>query len=104
MIRSYYQIKLLQNLQQLLKTTKRIKSITTISMSLFLLVIELNRSKAREEATELFARLRSDGLSAIWGNLQQSIFGEPAYATIESKAAHLLYFVVKNHPFDLTQH
>ena len=54
---------------------------------------------AREEATELFARLRSDGLSAIWGNLQQSIFGEPAYATIESKAAHLLYFVVKNHPF-----
>jgi prophage maintenance system killer protein len=54
---------------------------------------------AREEATELFARLRSDGLSAIWGNLEQTIFGEPAYATIESKAAHLLYFVVKNHPF-----
>jgi prophage maintenance system killer protein len=54
---------------------------------------------AREEATELFARLRSDGLSAIWGNLQQTIFGEPAYGTIESKAAHLLYFVVKNHPF-----
>ena len=22
----------------------------------------------------------------------------PAYATIESKAAHLLYFIVKNHP------
>ena len=54
---------------------------------------------AREEATELFARLRSDGLSAIWGNLEQTIFGEPAYATVESKAAHLLYFVVKNHPF-----
>ena len=54
---------------------------------------------AREEATELFARLRSDGLSTIWGNLQQTVFGEPAYATVESKAAHLLYFVVKNHPF-----
>jgi len=27
------------------------------------------------------------------------VFGEPAYPTIESKAAHLLYFVVKNHPF-----
>lgn len=27
------------------------------------------------------------------------MFGEPAYPTIESKAAHLLYFVVKNHPF-----
>ena len=27
------------------------------------------------------------------------MFGDPAYPTIESKAAHLLYFVVKNHPF-----
>lgn len=27
------------------------------------------------------------------------MFGEPAYPSLESKAAHLLYFVVKNHPF-----
>ncbi len=33
------------------------------------------------------------------GNLDQSVFGEPAYPTIESKAAHLIYFVIKNHPF-----
>ena len=26
-------------------------------------------------------------------------FGAPAYPTLESRAAHLLYFVVKNHPF-----
>ena len=25
--------------------------------------------------------------------------GEPAYPTVESKAAHLLYFVIKDHPF-----
>ena len=54
---------------------------------------------ARGEATELFARPRDDGLAGIFGNLEQSVFGEPAYPTIESKAAHLLYFVVKNHPF-----
>jgi len=54
---------------------------------------------ARGEATELFAKPRGDGLSALLGNLNQSIFGESAYPTIESKAAHLLYFVVKNHPF-----
>ncbi len=54
----------------------------------------------RGEATELFANLRSkDGLAAIFGNLEQTVFGEPAYPTVESKAAHLLYFVVKNHPF-----
>ena len=51
------------------------------------------------EATKLFANEREDGLSSIWGALEQSVFGEPAYPTIESKAAHLLYFVVKNHPF-----
>lgn len=53
----------------------------------------------RGEATELFALPRGDGLSSLLGNLDQSIFGEPAYPTIQSKAAHLLYFVVKNHPF-----
>lgn len=54
---------------------------------------------ARGEATELFARDRVDGLAALLGNLEQSVFGEPAYPSVEAKAAHLLYFVVKNHPF-----
>ena len=53
----------------------------------------------RGEATDLFAKPRAEGLTGIFGNLAQSVFGEPAYPTIESKAAHLLYFVVKNHPF-----
>lgn len=54
---------------------------------------------ARGEATELFARPRGDGLAALLGNLGQSVFGQSAYPTVQSKAAHLLYFVVKNHPF-----
>lgn len=54
---------------------------------------------SRGEATDLFARERGDGLDALLGNLDQSVFGEPAYPTIEAKAAHLLYFVIKNHPF-----
>ena len=54
---------------------------------------------ARGEATELFALERGDGFSALLGNLEQSVFGEPAYPSIEAKAAHLLYFVIKNHPF-----
>lgn len=54
---------------------------------------------AKGEASDLFAQPRDDGLAAIFGNLNQSVFGEPAYPTLESKAAHLLYFVVKNHPF-----
>lgn len=53
----------------------------------------------RGEASDLFGREREDGLSAILGNLDQTVFGEPAYPSIEAKAAHLLYFIVKNHPF-----
>ncbi|MEG1833956.1 MAG: virulence protein RhuM/Fic/DOC family protein [Burkholderiaceae bacterium] len=54
---------------------------------------------ARGEASELFARERADALSALLGNLEQTAFGEPVYPSIEAKAAHLLYFVIKNHPF-----
>ena len=53
----------------------------------------------RGEATDLFARDRGDGLAALLGNLDQTVFGEPAYPSVEAKAAHLLYFVIKNHPF-----
>ena len=63
----------------------------------------LNNLKAqlitRGEAMDLFAKPRGDGLDSVLGNLEQTVFGEPAYPTIESKAAHLLYFMVKNHPF-----
>jgi len=54
---------------------------------------------ARGEATDLFARERGDAFDALLGNLDQSVFGEPAYPSVEAKAAHLLYFVIKNHPF-----
>ncbi len=54
---------------------------------------------AKGEASHLFAQVRDSGLAGIFGNLNQTVFGEPAYPTVESKAAHLLYFVVKNHPF-----
>ena len=54
---------------------------------------------ARREATSLFAQERGDAFAALVGNLDQTVFGEPAYPSVEAKAAHLLYFVIKNHPF-----
>lgn len=63
-------------------------------------IVRLKRDLlARGEATELFGREREDGLAALLGNLDQSVFGEPAYPTVEAKVAHLLYFVIKNRPF-----
>lgn len=52
------------------------------------------------EATDIFAQERSAGsIGGIVGNVMQSFGGKPVYASIEEKAAHLLYFMVKNHPF-----
>lgn len=51
------------------------------------------------QATDLFAQEREDAMAALLGNLDQTAFGQPVYASVESKAAHLLYFVIKNHPF-----
>jgi len=53
------------------------------------------------EATELFAQEKSKGsLDSILKNVFQNVFGQELYPSVEEKAAHLLYFVVKNHPFN----
>jgi len=51
------------------------------------------------QATELFGRDRADGLASILGNLEQTWGGSPVYPNVATRAAHLLYFVIKNHPF-----
>ena len=55
----------------------------------------------KKQATDLFAQEKTKGaLEGILGNVFQSVFGKDAYPSIEEKAAHLLYFIVKNHPFN----
>jgi len=54
----------------------------------------------KKQATDLFARSRQkSGLEGIVGNVMQSFGGKDLYPGLEDKAAHLLYFIVKNHPF-----
>lgn len=55
---------------------------------------------ASGEATELFGTEREKGgLDSLFHNVFQSFDGEDVYPTVEEKAAHLLYFTVKNHVF-----
>jgi death-on-curing family protein len=55
----------------------------------------------RGEASPLFAQEKRVGnLAGIVGNVFQTVFGQDAYPSIEEKAAHLLYFIIKNHPFN----
>lgn len=55
---------------------------------------------AKKQATELFGQEKSkDAVGGIVGNVLQSFGKKAIYPTIEEKAAHFLYFMVKNHPF-----
>ena len=55
----------------------------------------------KKQATPLFAQEKKGGaLAGILGSVFQTVFGEDAYPTVEEKAAHLLYFIIKNHPFN----
>ena len=49
--------------------------------------------------SSLFGREKDQGFKGLLGAIYQSFGGQDLYPTIEEKAAHLLYFVVKNHPF-----
>lgn len=55
--------------------------------------------QAQGEATPLFGQERGHGLAGLLGAIGQSFGGRDLYASVEEKAAHLLYFVIKDHPF-----
>ena len=81
------------------KLTKKKVELTTdkITGSLARLKTELVK---KSEATEIFGQERSAGaVAGIVGNVMQSFGGKDLYESAEEKAAHLLYFIVKNHPF-----
>jgi len=55
---------------------------------------------SKNEATDIFGVDRNkESVEGILGNVLQSFGGNDVYGTLEEKAAHLLYFMVKNHPF-----
>lgn len=49
--------------------------------------------------SELFGREKDDSFRGSIGNIYQSFGGQELYPSLEEKAAHLLYFVTKNHSF-----
>ena len=53
----------------------------------------------RGEAGDLFGRERDHQLEGILGNISQTFDGKELYPSAEEKAASLLYFVIKDHPF-----
>jgi len=68
---------------------------------------KINLQKVRQELdqlknnypTGLFGLEKDQSFSGSIGAIYQSFDGKDLYPSIEEKAAHLLYFVVKNHSF-----
>jgi prophage maintenance system killer protein len=54
---------------------------------------------ARKDASALFGYETNHGLHSILGNIEQTFNGKILYKTAEERAAHLLYFIIKDHPF-----
>jgi prophage maintenance system killer protein/prophage antirepressor-like protein len=81
------------------KATK--KKIKVTAGELMSAIAELKAELLKnKEATDIFARERKAGsIEGIIGNVMQAFGGKDLYPSIEEKAAQLLYFVVKNHPF-----
>ena len=65
-----------------------------------------------EEAREIIDSMKFNDMSDVFGvekeqgklngiieQVYQNVFGQELYPSIEEKAAHLLYFLVKDHPF-----
>ena len=56
--------------------------------------------KKKKQASELFGQERNkEAINGVVGSVFQSFSGKDVYPSTEEKSAHLLYFIIKNHPF-----
>lgn len=63
-------------------------------------IVELKKVLfAKKEASSIFGQEYEDKFKAILGNVCQTFGGNELYPSLEEKAAHLLYFVIKDHSF-----
>lgn len=59
----------------------------------------VGRLREKYAGSDLFGRERDESLAGSLGAVMQTFGRTDLYPSIEAKAAHLLYFVVKNHSF-----
>ncbi len=78
--------------------TRRMKRLTLKQARAAIEILKADLSN-KTEATSIFGQERGDGLEALLGNIEQTFDGQPLYPSVEERAAALLYFVVKDHPF-----
>ena len=61
---------------------------------------QLIESMTFSKSSTIFGKEKTKGaLEGIIGSVYQTVFGEDVYPSVQEKAANLLYFIVKDHPF-----
>jgi death-on-curing family protein len=53
----------------------------------------------KKEASELFGNRKDESFQGTLQSVLQTFDGQYLYPSVEEQAAHLLYFIIKNHPF-----
>ncbi|MCX6720681.1 MAG: virulence protein RhuM/Fic/DOC family protein [Candidatus Staskawiczbacteria bacterium] len=53
----------------------------------------------KKEASEFFGQENGEKLKGLMGAIYQTFDKKELYPSIEEKAAHILYFIIKDHPF-----
>jgi len=81
--------KLNENITYVIEYSEALKAITELKRQLI----------KKKEASTLFGSERDGAFSGILNSVVQTFDGEYLYKSIEEQAAHLLYFIIKNHPF-----
>ena len=61
--------------------------------------MEIIASMRFGDESDIFGKEKDGSFEGSIGNIYQSFAGQDLYPTLEEKAAHLLYFVTKNHSF-----
>ena len=62
-------------------------------------MIALEKLKKQSGASDLSAKQKDKSFDSSLSTIYQTFDGQELYPSLEDKAAHLLYFVVKNHSF-----
>ncbi|MEI6238714.1 MAG: virulence protein RhuM/Fic/DOC family protein [bacterium] len=63
-------------------------------------ILELkNNLFSKKEASDLFGSERDQSFKGILRTIYQTFDSKELYSSLEEKAAHLLYFIIKDHPF-----
>lgn len=81
--------KLNENITYEIEYSEAIKAIAELKQQLI----------KKKEASVLFGNERDGAFAGILNSVVQTFGGKYLYKSIEAQAAHLLYFVIKNHPF-----